>query len=182
MRLAFATGSYGEFSFNGGLPWGKPIKEDMDHFKRFCHNKTLIMGYKTWVSMPEVTKQKYKMLVIFNRKDKTYDEFKGLKILLTDDSQFVSFLEFLGDCEDGLDKDMEYCLIGGTHNVEVALEHLDLFDAVLYTQVRKTFGEEFECSSRINPSLLVLPDTRFKTQDPYFYRTNNYDVSVTVFE
>lgn len=36
---------------NGKLPWN--IKEDMEHFKQLTVGKTVIMGRKTWESIPE---------------------------------------------------------------------------------------------------------------------------------
>lgn len=38
--------------FQNDLPW-KPIKEDWAHFKRTTQHKTVIMGRKTWDSLPK---------------------------------------------------------------------------------------------------------------------------------
>ena len=181
MRLAFATGNYGEFSLNGGLPWGKPIKEDMEHFKAFCAGKVLIMGYKTWLSMPDSTKEKYKMLVLFTRKDENYFNFEGLKFFIDNKSQLISFLEFLKECEEGLDTQTEYCLIGGTMNVETALINLEVFDSVLYTRVSKNDDSMFPNSTSINEPLLGNPDVHYKMQEPFFYEKGDMTVNVTIY-
>lgn len=38
--------------FQGGLPW-KPIKDDWAHFKKTTQGGTIIMGRKTWESLPK---------------------------------------------------------------------------------------------------------------------------------
>lgn len=181
MKLAFATGINGEFSNNGELPWGIPIKEDMNHFVNFCANKVMVMGYKTWVSLPKSVQEKYKTLVIFTRKDDTYYNFKGLKFVVENMSQFASFIEFLGQCEDGLDKNTEYCVIGGAGIVENCLQNLELFDSVLHTLVDPRDGE-LPHTQAIHTDLITNLDTSFKNQQPFFYDNESYSITVTIYE
>lgn len=178
MRLAFATGINGEFANNGSLPWGVPIKEDMNHFVKFCANKVMVMGYKTWLSLPETVQKKYKTLVVFTRKDDTYYNFKGLKFIVENMSQFESFIEFLSQCEDGLDQKTEYCVIGGAGIVESSLKHLEIFDAVLHTLVDPK-EDELPHTQTISNSLITRLDTSFKNQDPFFYENDNFSITVT---
>lgn len=79
MKLIFATGPNYEFSNNGGLPWGKTIKEDMTSYVEFTKNCTKLMGYKTWISLPEKTKEKYKdsTITLFSREDNNYYSFQS---------------------------------------------------------------------------------------------------------
>jgi dihydrofolate reductase len=140
------------------------------------------MGYKTWLSMPESTKEKYKMIVLFNRKDNNYFKFKGLRFYIENQTQLISFLEFLKECEDGLGYKTEHCLIGGASYVESALRNLDIFDSVLYTRITKNDKEDFQCSTRVNDTLLGNPDTHFKTQDVSFYENNDKTLDITIYE
>lgn len=182
MRLAFATGGNGEFANNGKLPWGKTIKEDMIHFTRFCEEKVLIMGYKTWLSMPDATKIKYKMLVLFNRKDDVYHSFTGLRFVLNNNQEFISFLEFLRDCEEGLDHKTEYCVVGGAGFVELSLQNLDVFDQVLYTNVLRNDGNKFQSDRNITMSLIDNIDNTYEYRDVSSYDNDGYKVVVTQFE
>lgn len=179
MRLAFATGTQGEFAYRGQLPWGKPIKEDMKHFSSFCRDKVLIMGYKTWLSMPPSTKEKYKMLVVFNRRDDTYDNFSGLRFVVDSPNQFIAFIEFLKECEEGLDNKTEYCLVGGAGFVDAALQNLDVFDRVLYTKVSSVKDRKFKYDRLINPSLLENPDVKYSNQTVSLYELDDYTVTCT---
>jgi len=51
LRLIFARARNGVIGNAGGLPWHLP--EDMAHFKQVTMGCTVIMGRKTWDSLPE---------------------------------------------------------------------------------------------------------------------------------
>ena len=50
LHLIFARASNGVIGKDGGLPWHLP--EDMAHFKRTTNGHPVIMGRKTWDSLP----------------------------------------------------------------------------------------------------------------------------------
>ncbi len=50
LHLIFARAANGVIGLNGGLPWHLP--EDMAHFKRTTLGCPVIMGRKTWDSLP----------------------------------------------------------------------------------------------------------------------------------
>ena len=50
LHLIFARASNGVIGKDGGLPWRLP--EDMAHFKRTTSGHPVIMGRKTWDSLP----------------------------------------------------------------------------------------------------------------------------------
>lgn len=50
LHLIFARAANGVIGFNGNLPWHLP--EDMAHFKRLTMGSPVIMGRKTWESLP----------------------------------------------------------------------------------------------------------------------------------
>lgn len=49
--LIFARGTNGAFGLRGALPWR--LKEDMQHFANTTKNAGVIMGRRTWESLPE---------------------------------------------------------------------------------------------------------------------------------
>jgi len=53
IKVAFACGPNGEFGLGDAFPWGdKPFKEDMKVFKEFTDGCILVMGRKTFESLP----------------------------------------------------------------------------------------------------------------------------------
>lgn len=52
IKLVFATGEGGEFSYDGGLPWGGTNGKDMEYFKKVTSDCILVMGRKTFESLP----------------------------------------------------------------------------------------------------------------------------------
>lgn len=51
LAIIFARSSNGVIGMDGGIPWSIP--EDMAHFSRLTAGCTVIMGRKTWESLPE---------------------------------------------------------------------------------------------------------------------------------
>jgi dihydrofolate reductase len=52
VELIAAVGPHWELGFQGGMPWPR-IKGDMALFQRVTKGKAVIMGRKTWESLPE---------------------------------------------------------------------------------------------------------------------------------
>lgn len=57
LSLLFAVGRNSAFGYQGSLPWPR-LTHDMKHFKNTTVNKTVIMGRKTWESMPTLPNRK----------------------------------------------------------------------------------------------------------------------------
>ena len=51
VELVAAVGPRWELGYQGGMPWGR-IKGDMALFRRLTESKAVIMGRKTWESLP----------------------------------------------------------------------------------------------------------------------------------
>jgi dihydrofolate reductase len=51
IKAIFAMGNSGEFGLNMAMPW-KNISKDMEHFKEYTKGCTLVMGRKTFESLP----------------------------------------------------------------------------------------------------------------------------------
>jgi len=55
IRAIFATDVYGGMGYHGKLPWGN-IPEDMEHFKNTTMNNVVVMGRKTYETLPNSVK------------------------------------------------------------------------------------------------------------------------------
>jgi dihydrofolate reductase len=51
LNIIFAQSSNGIIGKDGSIPWNLP--EDMQHFKRHTSSYPVIMGRKTWESLPK---------------------------------------------------------------------------------------------------------------------------------
>lgn len=131
MKIAFATGENGEFAKGGELPWGDPIKNDMRHYVAFTKNTELLMGYKTWESLPEKTKQLYqsRTTLILSRIPET--KHRCNFVVCSNRYQFIRYLEL---CQ-GTDT----TLIGGCQYIKWALDEVRVISEILHTKVNGTF-------------------------------------------
>lgn len=182
MKLAFASGPNGEFSYDNGLPWGKPIKEDMQHFVNFTRGSKLIMGYNTWQSLPSKVQEKYhNAIVIFTRKDQNYHEFNPSgRIYCGNTREFVSHMNVFREFELS-PVDVEYCIIGGTHYIQASLgEQVPVTD-VLYTSVVPKNGVPLPCDKALDQSALNALDEKFKHNAEIPYITGEYRITVNYY-
>lgn len=174
MKLAFAVGTEGQFSLDGGLPWGEPIKEDMKHYVEFTKNCVMLMGYKTWMSLPAKTKDKYKQngcIVLFTKENDTSRNFSECSSLVL--NQRGVNLSFFASSKHKYEQD--YCLIGGKGLIEEALENIHLFDEVLYTVVNKDFKDAdytYISTGHTNQLNKMVADQVFE------YYNTDYDITV----
>ena len=54
-NVIFAKGAFNEFGYKGRLPWGH-CKEDMEHFMTVTSGSVVVMGRKTFESLPSYLK------------------------------------------------------------------------------------------------------------------------------
>ncbi|KND46732.1 MAG: Dihydrofolate reductase [Parcubacteria bacterium C7867-006] len=52
ITMIVAMARLGVIGKNGNLPWAGKLRADMDHFKKVTMNKTVVMGRKTFDSIP----------------------------------------------------------------------------------------------------------------------------------
>lgn len=181
MKLAFATGPNGEFSYNNGLPWGKPIKEDMQHFVNFTSGTKLIMGYNTWTSLPSKVQEKYHdAIVIFSRKDQNYHDFNPSgRIYCNNMHEFISHMNVFREFERS-PVDVEYCIIGGVGYIHASLiEDVPVTD-VLYTSVTPNNGS-FPCDSVLEQRALDALGSKFQLDTEIPYVTSDYNITVNYY-
>ncbi|AGG58212.1 dihydrofolate reductase [Vibrio phage henriette 12B8] len=67
IKVVFAVGAHGEFGNGDGLPWGAPLKGDMEHFREFTKGCVLVMGAKTYESLPKRLDDLDRMCVVIGR-------------------------------------------------------------------------------------------------------------------
>ena len=78
IHLIWAQDKNGGIGENGKLPWH--ISEDLKHFKQLTLNSTIIMGRKTWDSLPVRPLPKRENIILSSKKQSsgiTYHSLKG---------------------------------------------------------------------------------------------------------
>ena len=77
VHLIWAQDDNGGIGINGELPWH--ISSDLKNFKKITLNSTIIMGRKTWDSLPIKPLPKRKNIVLSTKKQNdvtTYNSYK----------------------------------------------------------------------------------------------------------
>lgn len=67
IKVVFAVGAHGEFGNLDGLPWGAPLKGDMENFREFTKGCVMVMGRKTFESLPKCLDDLDRMCVVIGR-------------------------------------------------------------------------------------------------------------------
>ncbi|MBM3209983.1 dihydrofolate reductase [Candidatus Saccharibacteria bacterium] len=63
ITLVAAYGNNREFGFGNDLPWGRSLPADLAHFKKVTTGRTLVMGRKTFQSLPRVLPDRQHIVV-----------------------------------------------------------------------------------------------------------------------
>lgn len=107
--LIAALARDGTIGRDGDLPWR--LRDDLKHFKRATVDKPILMGRKTWESLPGVLPRR-RHLVLSQRPDYAVD---GAEVFATWDAA----IEAVGDAE-------ELCVVGGAAIYALALPQADV--------------------------------------------------------
>lgn len=143
IKVAFASGSSGEFGLKDGLPWGKPFKQDMAVFKEFTEGCILVMGRKTFESLPSKLRDLGHVVL---------SSSKSIKCKNGDEPDMVVSLDECADIKEFLEKLSEtyqknVCVIGGSTLVEHCVEFAD---EVMCTLVYDLNGDVMEYDNYID--------------------------------
>ena len=111
LSMIVAAGANMEIGFDGDMPWHLP--EDLQHFKEVTMKKPMIMGKKTFLSLPGVLPGRHHYIV--TRDDSFTKEHPRVHIL----HDLQKFLEKIKDTEE------EYMIIGGGQIYQQALPYAD---------------------------------------------------------
>jgi len=140
--IAAVTRKSRGIGLNNDLPWGKPIYQDMKFFAKKttetldpAKQNSVIMGRKTYESIPE----KYRPLpdrynIVLSR-TKTSEDYPGAKVLPSLDQA----IDFVKNHEDRFESNF---VIGGGNVYEQAIRHPECKE-VLLTEI----CEDFECDT-----------------------------------
>lgn len=118
LSLIAAIGKNNELGKNGVMPWN--IKEDLEYFKSVTMNSTIIMGRKTFESLPGILPNRRHIVIT---KDKNYKN-KNIEII------------------NSLDKIKDYkkpFIIGGGEIYEATI---DKADKLYITRIDKSFDAD----------------------------------------
>ncbi len=138
IKMIFAhTDQDNVFSNAGRLPWSRLIKKDMEIFKDYTDNNILVMGRKTFESLPRKIRD-LQHVVITSKTDVNSIETKGgdhPDVLASDIVEGSACAQMLA-----LQMETDVCFIGGA---ELLLEASHFVDSAMITSVHFE-GEEDE--------------------------------------
>lgn len=123
MKAIFAVGSKGEFGTETGLI--DNIKEDLEHFKKETLNKIVIMGQKTWETLPN--KLPNRINIVLGKSS----EKKGLypDFVFETEKELLDFLKT---------QTKEAFIIGGVNTIKRLLH---LIDEIIVTIIPEIYPE-----------------------------------------
>lgn len=155
INLAFASGLRGEFGLDNGLPWGAPLQQDMAHFKNFTKNCVLVMGAKTFESLPTVLKDDGRYCVVIGRHHlkqppKAKDGSLPHEYAATNGASLEWMLN-----EIARSYGQDVCVIGGAELVESTIS---IADNILYTAISRHDLSKMDCTVRLDKD-------KFKTKE-----------------
>ncbi|ADM79948.1 Frd dihydrofolate reductase [Aeromonas phage phiAS5] len=136
IKAVFATGKNGEFGNKGELPWGH-CKEDMKHFMKTTAGACLVMGAKTFMSLPSALKNRTNVVISSQNDTNRVIAKNGDRPDMFMHGDVCQALDELRNTYDNI------CVIGG---MTVLKEAIDKCDEVAHTVILN--DDEFECDVR----------------------------------
>ncbi len=132
IKIIFAHGENGEFSVNDTMPWERNDK-DFEFFKIFTEDCVMVMGRKTFESLPSKLSSKNRTTVVLSN---STDDIRALN---GDAPDFVFSNLCTTDvvkalCVTNVDKDI--CIIGGKGIIEECLD-ADIADEIMANEIHK---------------------------------------------
>lgn len=158
VKIAFASGIHGEFGLGNSLPWGAPLKGDMEQFKAFTDGCILVMGHATFESLPTKLRNLTHVVITTDNHVRTKDGSKADAWMVPDlsvDDMLQTLYNWMGDSD--------YCIIGGAKLIEAFAPHAD---EILHTSIYvgiDPLDEVLEHDIKINLEsvLITKPYDRF---------------------
>lgn len=143
VKAVFAVDKKGNFGTSDNkLPWGKPIRADMEFFIENTVNQVVVMGKNTWESLP--SKLVNRINVVISDSQTSCIKFaKSGYVLLPDMVVSGSPEEMLLSIKEKY-PDKQICVIGGKN---VLTQLLPYCDSMSYTVIDKDCGD---CDIKFN--------------------------------
>ena len=166
------------FGFKGGLPWGRPIKKDMENFKmRTMGNVDLavvVMGRNTFESLPKALEGRVNVVV-------STDTSKPAPKAKNGDQPDVYTGIELKDLLKVLEKTQGLVsVIGGPSLIEKAV---DFADRIVLTYVQRSgTNDPFEYDVGISKEMIQELYFDFATKEEHNYFLDDYLISEQILE
>lgn len=170
------------FGFKGGLPWGRPIKKDMENFKIRTIGEVdfaaVVMGRNTFESLPKALWGRLNVVVSTDTskpepKTKNGDQ-PDVYTAITNDDELKDLLKVLEKTQ-GL-----VSVIGGPSLIEKAV---DFADRIVLTYVQRSgINDPFEYDVGISKEMIHELYFDFVTKEEHNYFLDNYLVSEQILE
>lgn len=128
VKLIACVDSRFGISKGGEIPWG--FKNDLEFFHKQTLNQAVIMGRKTWLTLPGLFLNKRMNCVLSRSTEKYAEMVKAIKNLA-----------FFSELETALEKYPEAWVIGGSEIYNYALKN-GFIDYALITFVKRDFGAD----------------------------------------
>jgi dihydrofolate reductase len=77
IHLIWAQDKNGGIGYKGQLPWH--ITEDLENFKKLTLNSTILMGRKTWESLPKKPLPKRRNIVLTRKKNLDVESYQSIE-------------------------------------------------------------------------------------------------------
>lgn len=170
------------FGFKGGLPWGRPIKKDMENFKIRTIGEVdfaaVVMGRNTFESLPKALWGRLNVVVSTDTskpepKTKNGDQ-PDVYTAITNDDELKDLLKVLEKTQ-GL-----VSVIGGPSLIEKAV---DFADRIVLTYVQRSgINDPFEYDVGISKEMIHELYYDFVTKEEHNYFLDNYLISEQILE
>ena len=170
------------FGFKGGLPWGRPIKKDMENFKIRTIGEVdfaaVVMGRNTFESLPKALWGRLNVVVSTDTskpepKTKNGDQ-PDVYTAITNDDELKDLLKVLEKTQ-GL-----VSVIGGPSLIEKAV---DFADRIVLTYVQRSgINDPFEYDVGISKEMIQELYFDFATKEEHNYFLDNYLISEQILE
>ncbi|QZI93552.1 dihydrofolate reductase [Enterobacteria phage Brandy] len=170
------------FGFKGGLPWGRPIKKDMENFKIRTIGEVdfaaVVMGRNTFESLPKALWGRLNVVVSTDTskpepKTKNGDQ-PDVYTAITNDDELKDLLKVLEKTQ-GL-----VSVIGGPSLIEKAV---DFADRIVLTYVQRSgINDPFEYDVGISKEMIHELYFDFATKEEHNYFLDNYLISEQILE
>ena len=151
MKAILAVDPYGGIGKNGGLPWDS-LDGDLSRFKELTLGCTIIMGRKTWDSLPFKPLPHRKSIVVSSNQ---FDAVDGVQV--------VSDINHVLHIPDS------WC-IGGAHLISQCWENITEFHLTLADDIH-------ECDTYLD---LTPLRAQFARTHQYQFENNTYEIWVRI--
>lgn len=123
LSLIAALGYNNEIGVNNKLPWH--IREDLEFYKDMTIGKNIIMGRKTFETMPEVAlKRRYPIVLSTHQLDRCYD--------VCCYNNIIDLLNYIAD------SNSDFMVVGGAKTYEAFIPYVDI---MYLTEIYKEYYE-----------------------------------------